>query len=74
MRVHQSNRAGKQFTNNPRAGDRGQGRASPSNAKSYDRYVTLAREATQRGDAIEAENLYQHAEHYFRQMRDRSVA
>jgi hypothetical protein len=37
----------------------------------YERYVALAREATRNGDSVEAENLYQHAEHYFRVMRDR---
>jgi hypothetical protein len=29
----------------------------------------MAREAASRGDTIEAENFYQHAEHYFRMMR-----
>jgi hypothetical protein len=33
----------------------------------------LTREAAARGDMIEAENLYQHAEHYFRQMRETSI-
>jgi hypothetical protein len=32
----------------------------------FERYVALAREATTSGDRIAAENLYQHAEHYFR--------
>jgi hypothetical protein len=32
----------------------------------FERYVTLAREAAIGGDPIAAENLYQHAEHYFR--------
>ena len=31
-----------------------------------------AREAMSNGDRIEAENFYQHAEHYFRVMRDRT--
>ena len=38
--------------------------------KSYERYITLARAAASTGDAIEAENLYQHAEHYFRLMME----
>jgi Domain of unknown function (DUF4167) len=38
--------------------------------RNYERYLVLAREATQRGDPIEAENCYQHAEHYFRVMRE----
>ena len=36
----------------------------------YERYLALAREATVRGDPIEAENCYQHAEHYFRVMQE----
>ncbi len=32
----------------------------------FERYLTLAREATAGGDPIAAENYYQHAEHYFR--------
>jgi len=40
------------------------------NAKaSHDRYVVLARAAASAGDQVEAENLYQHAEHYCRLMR-----
>jgi len=34
----------------------------------FERYVALAREAAASGDRIGAENLYQHAEHYFRVM------
>ena len=32
----------------------------------FERYIALAREAASSGDRIAAENLYQHAEHYFR--------
>jgi len=32
----------------------------------FERYVALAREAAIGGDPVAAENLYQHAEHYFR--------
>ena len=43
------------------------------NAKAqYERYVTLARAAALTGDAVETENYYQHAEHYFRMMRERT--
>jgi hypothetical protein len=35
----------------------------------YERYLTRAREAQLAGDAIDMENWYQHAEHYFRVMR-----
>lgn len=34
----------------------------------FERYLALAREAQASGDRIVAENLYQHAEHYFRIM------
>ena len=34
----------------------------------FERYVALAREASASGDWVAAENLYQHAEHYFRVM------
>jgi Domain of unknown function (DUF4167) len=34
----------------------------------FERYTTLAREASTGGDRVAAENLYQHAEHYFRVM------
>ena len=34
----------------------------------FERYIALAREAASSGDRIAAENLYQHAEHYFRLM------
>ena len=39
--------------------------------RNYERYLVLAREATQAGDTIEAENCNQHAEHYFRVTRER---
>jgi Domain of unknown function (DUF4167) len=34
----------------------------------FERYVALAPEASTSGDRVAAENLYQHAEHYFRVM------
>jgi hypothetical protein len=34
--------------------------------------MALAREAALSGDAVEMENFYQHAEHYFRVMKDRA--
>jgi uncharacterized protein DUF4167 len=41
------------------------------NAKArYVRYLAMARAAAQAGDVVEAENFYQHAEHYFRLMRE----
>ena len=40
--------------------------------RNYERYLALAREATLNGDTVEAENFYQHAEHYFRVTRERT--
>ena len=52
------------------AGNRQNG--SGGNAhRNYERYLALARDAMVSGDRIEAENFYQHAEHYFRVMQER---
>ena len=43
------------------------------NAKTnYENYVALARAAALAGDRIETENYYQHAEHYFRLMKEQT--
>lgn len=48
--------------------------SSPANAqRNYERYLALAREAALNGDTVEMENCYQHAEHYFRVMRERTA-
>jgi len=39
-------------------------RGNPSQI--YDKYLQLARDASTSGDRVRAENLYQHAEHYYR--------
>src|SRR3977135_697201 len=41
--------------------------------RKYATYVSLAREARGRGDLVEMENCYQHAEHYFRVMNEREM-
>ncbi len=41
--------------------------------KSYERYISLASAAASTGDGVEAENLYQHAEHYLRLMSEQAV-
>ena len=57
--------------NRPNGGPRQQQSGSSGNAsRNHARYLVLAREATRAGDTIEAENCYQHAEHYFRVMRE----
>jgi hypothetical protein len=45
---------------------RNQGNSSANARRSYERYMTLARAAASNGDTVEAENCYQHAEHYLR--------
>lgn len=40
----------------------------------YDKYLTLARDATSSGDRVKAENYLQHAEHYFRVIRSMQPA
>jgi hypothetical protein len=35
----------------------------------FERYIAMAREASSGGDRVAAENLYQHAEHYYRIMQ-----
>jgi len=58
----------------PNAAARQRQNGSAGNAhRNYERYLALAREATLAGDPIEAENWYQHAEHYFRVMRERAA-
>jgi hypothetical protein len=38
--------------------------------RNYQRYVALAHEAGLKGDVIAAENFFQHAEHFYRVLRD----
>jgi hypothetical protein len=48
-------------------------RHAAQNARNnYERYTTMAKDAARRGDDIEAEDFYQHAEHYFRVMREQN--
>ena len=46
------------------------GHTAQNARNNYERYTTMAKDAARRGDVVEAENLYQHAEHYFRVMRE----
>jgi hypothetical protein len=39
----------------------------------YERYLALANATSVTGDVVQAENYYQHAEHYFRVMREPAV-
>ena len=55
----------------------GSKRSRPNNSANpkmkFDHYTALARAATASGDAIESENCYQHAEHYFRHMKEKTA-
>jgi len=45
----------------------GDGRYAAQDARNnYERYTAMAKDTARRGDVIEAENFYQHAEHHFR--------
>jgi hypothetical protein len=68
-----SRRTGGRSANPASAQNRTQRTPGASNNKNHERYMALAREAAARGDTIEAENLYQHAEHYFREMREMNL-
>jgi hypothetical protein len=72
MKTPQRYRASRPFSYRPQRPISGSSQANKlGDAKrSYERYVALARAAAASGDLIEAENLYQHAEHYFRLMRE----
>jgi hypothetical protein len=48
----------------------GGGGSSADAKRQYERYLALARAALVNGDAVEAQNFYQHAEHFFRTMRE----
>jgi hypothetical protein len=41
--------------------------------RSYERFLDLARAEALTGDRIAAENYFQHAEHYFRAMREKKI-
>jgi hypothetical protein len=57
-------------TSRTNAADRQNGSAGSAH-RNYERYLALARDAMLSGDSVEAENFYQHAEHYFRVMQER---
>jgi hypothetical protein len=50
----------------PNVGSPGPSEAARNAKQRYEHYLTLARGKALSGDRVEAENYYQHAEHYFR--------
>ena len=63
-------RGGMALNNQNRQRSHPPGRNNGNAGANYARYMALAKEAASKGDSIEAENCYQHAEHYFRTMRE----
>jgi hypothetical protein len=59
--------------NRPSAFVRPQAGNVQSFQRSYERYLALARAEALTGDRIAAENYFQHAEHYFRAMRENKI-
>jgi hypothetical protein len=52
----------------PAPGNRGGEHLIADAKRQYERYLALARTAVLNGDDVEAQNCYQHAEHFFRTM------
>jgi hypothetical protein len=63
-------RRGMALNNQNRQRSSAPGRDNANARRNYERYIALAKEAASRGETIEMENCYQHAEHYFRVMRE----
>ena len=54
---------------------RGAGKSGASGARqALDRYLALARAAAADGDPVASESYYQHADHYYRLMRQAAEA
>ncbi len=81
MKSHETSSKDGHFRRRQSAGSsrNGQGSYPPESARasrnraanpqeSFTRYIALARAAVASGQTIDAENYYQHAEHYFRSM------
>jgi hypothetical protein len=71
MNVHQPKRAASFAARRNRSTSnsaRPESKVGQSAQRSYERYLALARAEAQAGNAIGAENYYQHAEHFFRSM------
>jgi Domain of unknown function (DUF4167) len=52
----------------PKQWTRSEPNRSRNAQRNYEHYIALARAAALNGNEIEAENYYQHAEHYYRSM------
>jgi hypothetical protein len=63
-------RGGMALNNQHRQQSNTQGRNDANARRNFERYIALAKEASSRGDTIEMQNCYQHAEHYFRVMKE----
>ena len=67
--------AARQFATRPQGWISPTSRPEPNGSqglqRAYERYLAMARAEAQNGNAVAAENYYQHAEHYFRSMRSK---
>jgi hypothetical protein len=66
---HHNARSGQQAARASQPPARSRGEVIARARQSFERYTALARDAASAGNAIDAENFYQHAEHYLRTMR-----
>ena len=70
MTMNQSRSAALSRRRAERSPAEGRSKNRQSVRTNYERYLALARAQTLAGDQVEAENSYQHAEHYFRSMSE----
>jgi hypothetical protein len=59
--------------NEPSGLPRPQGMNAQNAQRNYERYLAMGRAEALAGDRIVAENYFQHAEHYFRSLRERGA-
>jgi len=62
--------SGRQRARNP-GGNRNRSSGSANAKTSFDRYTELASAAARSGDVVLSEHYFQHAEHFFRLMKEK---
>jgi hypothetical protein len=66
IKINRKSRTGSHIRNVP---------STDQNARlNYERYLNKAQSEAQSGNLVEAENCYQHAEHYFRTLNNPAIA
>ncbi|GAB1581179.1 DUF4167 domain-containing protein [Phyllobacterium phragmitis] len=66
LKTHMKNNRTKQAARSPSNVNRSQAVKVRGAQNQYERYIELARAEALNGNSVEAENYYQHAEHYLR--------